>query len=304
MAGRQGESKFTVMVVPHSQQPPVAFRLPLTLMKFLGTALVFVPLVLVGFFNSYHSARAVMPELEDLRLDNQLKSEQIERLAEETQKILDDLQRLRLLEKRLLEITEIDDISQGSQITDDADEGRNFRRDMASRSFTTVDRALSGIQSLQEDLPEQEKKFAELKGAIEEQLRREAATPSIWPAWGNVTSGFGWRVHPIYRNRHFHTGIDIGGRNINGAGVYATANGRVAFAGFQGGYGNLIIIDHGYGITTFYAHLSRIQVRVGQQVEKGQLIGNVGSTGLSTAPHLHYEVRKWNQPQNPRQFLP
>lgn len=302
MAGRQGESKFTVMVVPHSQQPPVAFRLPLTLLKILGTALVFVPLVLVGFFNSYHSARAVMPELEDLRLDNQLKSEQIERLAEETQKILEDLQRLRLLEKRLLEITDIDDTSQGSQITDDDDEGRNFRRDVASRSFTTVDRALSGIQSLQEDLPEQEKKFEELKGAIEEQKRREAATPSIWPTWGNITSPFGWRVHPVYRNRHFHTGLDIGGRNIHGAGVYATANGRIAFAGYRSGY--LIIVDHGYGYTTYYAHLSRIRVREGQLVEKGQLIGNVGNTGVSTAPHLHYEVRKWNQPQNPRQFLP
>ncbi|MCL2606244.1 MAG: M23 family metallopeptidase, partial [Coriobacteriia bacterium] len=124
------------------------------------------------------------------------------------------------------------------------------------------------------------------------------------PGFNRVTSPFGWRTHPIFGGRRMHTGVDIAGPGINGAAVVAAGNGRVISTGWRGGYGNTIIIDHGDGVTTLYAHLQAggINVSVGQQVTAGQRIGRVGSTGNSTGPHLHWEVRVNGQPRNPMTF--
>jgi len=127
-----------------------------------------------------------------------------------------------------------------------------------------------------------------------------------WPVPGftRVTSPFGWRTHPIFGERRMHTGVDIAGPGINGATVVAAGDGRVIATGWRGGYGNTIIIDHGDGVTTLYAHLQSggIHVSTGQQVRAGQRIGSVGSTGNSTGPHLHWEVRINGQPRNPMTF--
>jgi len=113
-----------------------------------------------------------------------------------------------------------------------------------------------------------------------------------------VTSGFGWRTHPIYKTPEFHPGMDF--TAVTGTRIYATGDGVVerADAGAQG-YGNHVVINHGFGYQTLYAHMSRIGCKLGQKVKRGQLIGYVGSTGLSTAPHVHYEVIKSGQKTNP-----
>ncbi len=123
----------------------------------------------------------------------------------------------------------------------------------------------------------------------------------ILPVNGPITSLFGWRVHPIYGSRRFHTGIDFGAPT--GTPVRAADRGTVIYAGWYGGYGYTVIINHGGGITTLYAHNSRITVGVGQTVQRGQTIAAVGSTGLSTGPHLHFEVRVNGQPVDPRRYL-
>ncbi len=112
-----------------------------------------------------------------------------------------------------------------------------------------------------------------------------------------ITSGFGWRIDPINGKREFHTGLDF--RASFGKTVFAAANGRVAFAGVAGGYGNLIIIHHNKVYNTYYGHLSEILVTVGQKVKRGQLIGKVGSTGHATGPHLHFEIRRNGKAINP-----
>jgi len=120
-----------------------------------------------------------------------------------------------------------------------------------------------------------------------------------WPTPGYtfITSDYGWRVHPILGIRRLHTGIDIGAPM--GANVYSAGSGVVIFTGWLGAYGNAIVIDHGDGISTLYAHLSRISVREGQEVGNQEKIGDVGSTGWSTGPHLHFEVRVNGEPVNP-----
>jgi murein DD-endopeptidase MepM/ murein hydrolase activator NlpD len=117
----------------------------------------------------------------------------------------------------------------------------------------------------------------------------------------DMTSPFGMRKHPIFRRMAIHTGIDL--RGDTGEPVRATATGKVTIAGRQGGYGNMVEISHGNGLATRFGHLSSIGVKVGQVVRIGEIVGNIGSTGFSTGPHLHYETRVNGQPVDPQKFL-
>jgi murein DD-endopeptidase MepM/ murein hydrolase activator NlpD len=123
----------------------------------------------------------------------------------------------------------------------------------------------------------------------------------IWPTSGRITSPYGWRIHPIYHYRSFHTGIDIGAPE--GQGVIAARSGKILQVGYMGAYGLVVIIDHGNHIATVYAHLSRVYVHEGQWVSRRQLIAAVGTTGWSTGPHLHFEVRVNGQHVNPIRYL-
>ena len=123
----------------------------------------------------------------------------------------------------------------------------------------------------------------------------------IWPASGPLTSNFGWRIHPIYGSSIFHSGVDIGADY--GDTVAAADGGVIIYSGWMSGYGKTIIIQHANGITSLYGHCSALLVSTGQQVSKGQAIARVGSTGNSTGPHLHFEVRVNGSPVNPGNFL-
>jgi len=128
-----------------------------------------------------------------------------------------------------------------------------------------------------------------------------AATPSIWPTSGSISSGFGWRNAPMEGASETHQGIDIASNT--GTPVVATADGKVVKSGWSEGYGNIVQIDHGNGLETIYGHNSQIVATIGQNVKKGQLIAYIGSTGVSTGPHLHYEVRVNNNAVDPMKFL-
>ena len=144
--------------------------------------------------------------------------------------------------------------------------------------------------------------YAKIRG-LEDKLNNTADVPSIYPLVGKINNEFGWRSNPFGgRSTENHPGMDIDGDK--GDIIIAPADGVVLKAGWQGGYGNLIEISHGNGLTTRYGHLSQIEVEIGGTVVRGQEIGRVGSTGRSTGPHLHYEVRQENQAINPRGYLP
>jgi murein DD-endopeptidase MepM/ murein hydrolase activator NlpD len=123
----------------------------------------------------------------------------------------------------------------------------------------------------------------------------------IYPLVGIVTSNFGWRIHPILGYRRFHAGVDFGASH--GSTIQAADAGVVIFSGWYGGYGNAVVISHGGSLTTLYAHASELYVSQGQTVQQGQAIAAVGSTGFSTGPHLHFEVRQNGEPVNPLSFL-
>lgn len=129
-------------------------------------------------------------------------------------------------------------------------------------------------------------------------------TPSLLPARGWISSSFGFRNETIFQDHepYFHKGVDVAARQ--GSSVFSTADGKVVFTGYdESGFGNLVVVDHGYGLKTYYGHLSKIHAKIGQVVKKGEVIAEVGNTGKSTGPHLHYEVRIFNVPVNPENYI-
>lgn len=163
-----------------------------------------------------------------------------------------------------------------------------------------VDQLSKRMNLLEKRIYSQLQSFDQLQEAMSNQQDRLAHIPSVLPiniADYTMSSGYGYRVDPIYGSSKFHEGLDFAA--AKGTDVYATGDGKVTVAGREAGYGNCIDIEHGYNYLTRYAHLSEILVKPGEEVKRGQLIGKVGSTGKSTGPHLHYEVRYKDSPQNP-----
>lgn len=137
--------------------------------------------------------------------------------------------------------------------------------------------------------------------AAQQRLAALSKTPQGWPARGVITSDYGYRIHPIFGYGRFHSGLDIA--DNYGTPIKATAAGRISYSGWMQGYGYAVIIDHGSGLQTLYGHCSRLLVNVGQQVTKGQHIADMGSTGNSTGPHVHYEVLKNGSCVSPVSYL-
>jgi len=146
-----------------------------------------------------------------------------------------------------------------------------------------------------------ESRLASVRSQVESQQALGRATPSTWPIIGWLTSVYGNRKDPFTGQPDFHTGLDISAEY--GTPIKATADGVVESAGYNGNYGNSVVIDHGYGIGTRFGHMSRIAVRPGQKVVRGEIVGYVGATGRATSSHLHYEILLNGSPINPLKFL-
>lgn len=157
------------------------------------------------------------------------------------------------------------------------------------------------IQALQSQTFNLNNKISEMANLNKDRIKYANALPAVLPVKGWVTSEFGLRKHPIRRVTQMHSGLDIAAEH--GKSILAPAEGVVIFAGKNSGHGNTVILDHGYGITTLYAHASSITAKMGEKVEVGQEIAKVGSTGASTGPHLHYEVHVDGIPVDPKEYL-
>jgi len=162
------------------------------------------------------------------------------------------------------------------------------------------------IKNLRSRLTAQTASFHDIEAMVKNKEALLAATPAIQPVnnkdLNRLASGFGYRIDPVYKTTKFHAGLDFAAPQ--GTPIYATADGTVKQAGNTGdGYGNHIIINHGFSYETLYGHMFRIKARVGQRVKRGEVIGWVGSTGKSTGPHLHYEVHKNGKPLDPIYFF-
>lgn len=165
--------------------------------------------------------------------------------------------------------------------------------------ISAVASAVETLSARKVELEEEARVEEERQRQLE--LERQRENTFIQPTSGRLTSGFGKRIHPVTGQSSFHTGIDLA--NSSGTSVMASRNGKVVFAGPQGTYGNFIIVRHSDGMESAYAHLSAILVSVGQSVTQGEQIGRMGTTGRSTGPHLHFEIRNHGTAVNPYSYL-
>ena len=238
---------------------------------------------LFGMYGLVQQARKFLIERENqmLRVENQLQRNQMLSLNTRVDAVED-------ASRKLAEMSGVGDNTQIAGFNQRAEGGPARPIDSA---------ATLAVLEAKTALLEREVKI------YERVVRLRGTTPSLWPVVGKLETGVGGRHNPFTgRGWEYHEGQDIDAPY--GTPVLAAASGKVIIAQYQRGYGKVIYVDHGNGLSTRYGHLSEIEVTVGQSVTRGATLGKVGSTGRSTGPHLHYEVRVNNQPVNPREYLP
>jgi murein DD-endopeptidase MepM/ murein hydrolase activator NlpD len=167
--------------------------------------------------------------------------------------------------------------------------------------ITVQDASSLDMDILKDQIENTVETVEEIKAYLKEQKNIFMATPMGWPSEGRITSEFGNRIHPIRGRQEFHSAIDIAAPA--GTPIRATADGVVIFAGWRGGYGNLVLIEHGFGYQTLYAHNKKNIVKEGQKVKRGDIIAYIGATGSATGPHVSYEVRLNGRAVNPINFI-
>lgn len=296
--------EYTLMLVPHQGEAVVKVRIPVKAIKYSVVTVCVVTILMTGAIVNYRhtvkTANADKSELQHLRELTSSQNQEIEQLAGKTAKLQEDMTRLNVLDSEIRKLLNSDELktSRSGVIRPTPPKHEGHGGPAVKPQAAEIDSVLDTLKNVAEV---REQSLEELKGALTELNARLAVTPSIWPAEGDVTSRFGWRQSPWGMGSDFHPGIDIA--NHYGAPVVAAADGEVIYSGWIGGYGKTVEIRHGNGISTLYGHNSELAVSVGQYVKKGQLIAYMGSTGISTGPHVHYEVRVNDTAVNPAKFL-
>ncbi|MBF0318622.1 MAG: M23 family metallopeptidase [Nitrospirae bacterium] len=263
-------SPITVMVIPHNDEKTYRFKLP-SVGAVLVIALWFS---LTGYVISVGVTTQKYNEIKD-------KAEYYQEQFKDLHTTVNSLKKAEAQFKKLFSVKNKEEV------------------------FKDLDTTDSGSIDI-EMLRRQIEKSVETAGAIKDYIRQQKdmyyATPQGPPVSGSyISSDFGYRTHPRTGRKEFHSGLDLPASP--GTPVKVTADGIVSFAGLSGGSGKLVVIEHGFGYTTCYAHNKEIAVAVGQKVKRGTVISYVGSTGDSTGPHLHYEVWKDSVPKDPTKFL-
>jgi murein DD-endopeptidase MepM/ murein hydrolase activator NlpD len=281
-------------------ETPLRVKL-LRVLGFISAAIV-TAIIIVSIAYRY------FPSATERRLiqDNQELQQQFEVLEERTKKIQ---QQVTELEKRDNEvyrtIFEADPIPDSVRAKEIASQKEN-QLVMKMANFQLENSIVETINNLSNRINSQERSYNEIAEFIKDKETLLASTPAIQPVSNSdlkrVASGFGYRIDPVYKTVKLHNGLDFAAPQ--GTPIYATANGTIRVAANTGtGYGNHVVINHGYGYETLYGHMFRIKVKVGQKVKRGEIIGWVGSTGKSTGPHCHYEVNKNGRHLDPVYFF-
>lgn len=322
---RKDRNVFTIMVVPHAETKVFTFRLSTLAFQAICYVVVCVFLFMMILARSYQTMAANMWELNELRLVNREQRDQIEQLVNEARSLQQKMIILEELDKQVREMMELESYSGDDNVhfalgltpatpgsvesmattASTGPVGGGRVPQAASVSVVSRDavkeaaNALDLLELVDEEVSVRSESMAELREAVAEIMAYDAARPSIWPAYGYVTSRYGYR-YTVF-GYEFHDGFDIASRI--GTPIVATADGTVTFAGWDGLFGNSVIIEHGSGWVTRYAHCAKLAVQLGDRVERGEVIAFIGSTGKSTGPHVHYDVRYNERSVNPYYYL-
>ncbi len=320
------QNYWTLVVIPHSQERVTNWRIPRWAIQGLFL-LCLVSIISVTYLVvSYQAVRKEVKRLEYLDVVNAQQGQEIKKLQQQALDMQQKLQEVADLDRQVREMVGLKANSQTTRVPPTSVSRSEGSMELLAAEEASGEQWLlqedeqSGVYVMSEEMAsikeiEQELEaidlLAEMQAAHLENLKKEvsdrlaylAAIPSRWPLSGRITSPYGWRRSPFGgTKREFHDGLDIAGRV--GDPVVATGGGKVVFAGWRSGYGQMVTIDHGYGYRTSYAHNSKILVKVGQTVKRGDVISRVGSTGRSTGPHLHYTVEYNGKIIDPLKVLP
>jgi murein DD-endopeptidase MepM/ murein hydrolase activator NlpD len=295
-----GKSFYTFIVVPNASSTLHKLRLPVRLLYVVAGIGIISFFLAIGLGFSYVKMAFKVADYNQLAAENIDLKVQKKNLEVSAVKLSSKLNELETLSERLTNLIESENWNKRLKLSLPGVGGSKV-------DYRTVD--LISQPGLKTDIDIMKDRTSELENQLRllEQVAEKRATilrftPTIWPVRGNITSHYGNRLDPFNGDAELHLGLDIAG--IYGTPVHAPADGVVIYAARKAAYGYLIIVDHGNGLTTRHGHLSRFNVRVGQRIRKNDVIGFVGTTGRSTAPHLHYEVRQNDHPVNPRNYLP
>jgi murein DD-endopeptidase MepM/ murein hydrolase activator NlpD len=285
---------YTLIVVPHARARFRKFNVSVRLTKWVGGILGTVVVVVFGVLCHYGRIAVEVQQLRRLKAENLVLVARTQEYEQNATKLQAKLLNLQSMVKKLGVMAGLD------QTLPDAALGGVGGAPSPEVVAPSMDQHMS-LLNLDQDLSALTRRSQQLEEFYRDQKVVLSSTPSIWPVRGYLSTSFGNHIDPFTGEKDFHSGIDIS--TPIGARVQAPADGVVVSCEPKGGYGNAIIIDHQYGIVTRYAHLDRFNVRPGQKVKRGDVIGFVGNTGRSTGPHLHYEVWVHDQALNPIQFI-
>ncbi|WDV47285.1 M23 family metallopeptidase [Clostridiaceae bacterium M8S5] len=292
---------FSLLIVPQSKptkQIKIANWIPKVFSFILVTSFSLTTIWVYNMYTSYNFMKVdYQSKIDKIDELNKIKKTQEKEIVVLKEKTLD-------FENKLAQIEDLQDTVKDmvGLPTDDTNEKKI---PLASRSNTYSDFNIKEVNGdmieISRLLDQSEENLNCLISDVEKRLNFLSAEPNDYPCKGKLTSGFGYRKNPTGRGLEFHKGLDIA--NNYGTNICASGNGIVIFSGYRGSYGKVIIISHGYGYESFYGHNSKLLVKVGEKVEKGQLISQMGNTGRSTGTHVHFEIRKYGKAINPYNVL-
>jgi septal ring factor EnvC (AmiA/AmiB activator) len=300
---------YTIMILPNPVSKTYRFSISKKVLKIMVGSTSLLTVLILVFLVQYALMMDKMWELKSLRQETKAQKVQIQTFAQTIEEIKQQMTRLREFDAKLRVITDIGLPKERTQLlgmggtqepgledylNTPAPEESSLQKEL----LHSMERDLSYLQN---EAVQQEVSFQELANAVKNKQSMWASTPSVWPVRGWLTSGFGDRLSPFTGGVMMHNGIDIATRMDTP--VMAPATGIVSYAGYHNGLGKMVRINHGYGIQTVYGHLSKVNTQAGRRVKRGDVIAYVGSTGLSTGPHLHYEVVVNSIPVNPIKYI-
>ena len=293
----------TIILVPDGTKGPRQLKFPKLLLPFFVLFFLSCVVSLCWIFREYQVMQDQIPLLGQLQKENERQKEQFIHLAQRIDEIIGNMGQLKELDLKLkvmmnLETGKVNTPGGvgGSALASawpDYSEAKTHK-EQVRLMHQSLDNLKTEVAMLKRDK-------SEFRKFLESQKKLLASTPSIWPTKGWLSSRFGHRISPFTEEKEFHKGIDISAR-MN-APIVAPADGVVFGVDFDHGLGKVLVIKHGYGVSTTYAHLNKILVKRGQFVKRGEKIAQVGTTGRSTGPHLHYEVRLNGVPVNPLRYI-
>ena len=294
-----GKSFYTFIIVPNASSRLHKLKLPVRALYLLAGVGILSFFVAVGLGFSYAKMAFKAADYDKLQAENTNLKIQKKNLEVATQKLGDKINNLESVSQKIQNLIE-NNLTNRGKLNGPAVGGSKV--DYPTTELLGGSSGQLGIEFLKGQTSQVENRLSTLQDVVQQRVIKIRTTPSIWPVKGAITSHYGNRSDPFNGDAEMHLGLDISA--LYNAQVHAPADGKVIYAQRMAAYGNLLIIDHGDGLTTRYGHLARFTVKVGQKVKKGDIVALVGTTGRTTAPHLHYEVRVNDRPKNPRDFLP